>query len=144
MDDGRTALLKKFVLDNSVVMSWCFEDEKGAHSQKILERLGTTGALVPALWPFELANVFWVAERRKRLSVTDAGLFLRYLSRFSIDIDRSSMTELIEGCLHIASPCHLTAYDAAYLYLAQRENLPLATFDAGMVKAAHKLNIDLL
>ena len=144
MATGRTEILKKFVLDNSVVMSWCFEDESGDLSAKILERLGVSGAITPSLWPFELANVLLVAEKHKRLSRNEADQFLSYLKKLPIHVDHSQMAEQIEGCLRVARLGHLTAYDAAYLHLALRENLPLATFDAGMIKAARKLNIELL
>ena len=136
--------MKKFVLDNSVVMSWCFEDEKTAYCRKILECMTEARSIVPSLWPFELANVLLMAEKKKRLSPAKVHQFLRYLEKLPIDIDQTSVSELVEGCLDIARHHDLTAYDAAYLFLAVREQIPLATFDTALIKAARKLNIEIL
>ncbi|MBF0531911.1 MAG: type II toxin-antitoxin system VapC family toxin [Candidatus Omnitrophica bacterium] len=137
--------MKKFVIDDSVVMSWCFEDEQSAHSQRILQNLNTAVALTPALWPFEIANGLLMAERRKRISLEDVVIFLGFLKQLPIQTDRFSIKEAgWLACYHLAREHHLTVYDASYLHLAAREKIPLATFDSPMIKAAHDLKIDIL
>ena len=137
--------MKKFVVDNSIVMSWCFEDEQTAHSRRILKDLNTAEALVPALWPFEVANGLMTAERRKRITLDEVIIFLGFLKQLPIQIEHISLKD--EGwlaCYHIGRDHHLSAYDASYLYLAVREKIPLATFDAPMIKAARDLKITIL
>jgi len=137
--------LKKFVIDNSVVMSWCFEDEQTAHSQRILKDLKTMEALVPALWPFEIANGLMMAERRKRINLDEVIVFIGFLKQLPIQIEHISIKD--EGwlaCYHIGREHQLSAYDASYLYLAVREKIPLGTFDAPMIKAAKGLKITIL
>jgi len=137
--------LKNFVIDNSVVMSWCFEDEQTVHSQRVLKDLNSAEALVPALWPFEIANGLMMAERRKRISLDEVIIFLGFLKQLPIQIDHISLKDdSWLACYRIGREYHLTAYDAAYLYLAVREKIPLATFDAPMIKAAHDLKIIIL
>ena len=137
--------MKKFVLDNSVVMSWCFKDEKSDHSQRILKRLNTEEALVPALWPFEIANGLIMAERQKRISLEEALTFLGFLRKLPIQIEHFPIKDdAWLMCYHLARQHHLTAYDAAYLYLATLENVPFATFDTLLIKAAHDLKVTIL
>lgn len=137
--------MKNFVIDNSVVMSWCFEDEQTVHSQRVLKDLNSAEALVPALWPFEIANGLMMAERRKRISLDEVIIFLGFLKQLPIQIDHISLKDdSWLACYRIGREYHLTAYDAAYLYLAVREKIPLATFDAPMIKAAHDLKIIIL
>ena len=145
MGPGGAQIVKKFVIDNSVVMSWCFKDERTDHSQRILKRLNTAEALVPALWPFEIANGLIMAERHERISLEEAVIFLGFLKKLPIHIEHFSIKDdsWLE-CYHLARKHHLTAYDAAYLHLAEQENLPLATFDASMIKAAHDLKVTVL
>ena len=137
--------MKKFVIDNSVVMSWCFKDEQTDHSQRILKRLNTAEALVPALWPFEIANGLIMAERRERIFLDEAVIFLGFLKKLPIHVGHFSIKDDgWLGCYHLAREHHLTAYDAAYLHLAQQENIPLATFDGPMIKAAYDLKVTIL
>jgi predicted nucleic acid-binding protein len=145
MGPRRTEILKKFVVDNSVVMSWCFEDEQTAHAQRILKYLTTAEALVPALWPFEVANGLMAAERRKRITLDEVIVFLGFLKKLPIQIEHISIKD--EGwlaCYHLGMDHHLSAYDASYLYLAVREKIPLGTFDAPMIRAARDLKITIL
>ena len=145
MDPTRTKIVKKFVIDNSVVMSWCFEDEQTAHYQRVLRNLDTVEAMVPALWPFEIANGLMTAERRKRISLDEVIIFLGFLRQLPIQVDHISLKDdSWLACYRLGREYHLTAYDAAYLYLAVREKIPLATFDAPMIKAAHDLKITIL
>ena len=67
--------MDRFVLDNSIVMAWCFEDESDSFADAVLEQLQTKTAIVPAIWPLEVGNVLLVAERRGRLSEADSARF---------------------------------------------------------------------
>ena len=145
MDPRGAQIVKKFVIDNSVVMSWCFKDEQTDHSGRILKRLNTAEVLVPALWPFEIANGLIVAERRGRIASDEAVIFLGFLKKLPIHVEHFFIKD--EGwleCYNLARKHRLSAYDASYLHLAQRENVPLATFDTSMIKAAHDLKIPIL
>jgi len=125
-----------FVLDASMTMSWCFADESNPYSRRVLDSLLDSYAEVPALWPFEIANVLAVNEKRRRLTKTASVEFLQTLSGLDIRIDRSF--PMVDGkvLLPFVWRYGLTAYDAAYLELAKRKGLPLATFDKELIAAA--------
>lgn len=125
-----------FIIDNSVVMSWCFEDEVRAYSDKMLDRLGEYGALVPGIWPLEVANVLLVAQRKKRLNKSDATRFITLLRSLPINVVQETPGRILGEVLALARDTGLSAYDASYLDLAMREGLPLATLDKAMQKAA--------
>ena len=82
--------MSRFVMDCSVTMGWCFEDERDAYSEAILERLGPWEAAVPSLWTFEVANTLLVGERRKRISKPDASNFVAFLAHLPITIDEAN------------------------------------------------------
>jgi predicted nucleic acid-binding protein len=89
--------------------------------------------VVPGLWWFEVRNILIVNERRRRITESDTAAFLLSLSRLRIRLDRVPGEN---GVLRLARAHRLSVYDAAYLELAQREGLPLATLDADLRKAA--------
>jgi predicted nucleic acid-binding protein len=116
-----------FVLDGSVALSWCFVDEKTPESAAILEQLNQTCAVVPALFPFEIANVLTQAERQGRLKPSDRDVFLETLRWLPIHIERRPLLWISQQILPLTRRfSRLTAYDAAYLEAALREGLPLA------------------
>jgi len=78
-----------FVVDNSVVMSWCFKDESNHYADAVLNRLTKATAVVPSIWPLDVVNVLLVAERQKRLSDADSMRFLTLLSQLPIRVDRA-------------------------------------------------------
>jgi predicted nucleic acid-binding protein len=125
-----------FVVDNSVVMSWCFEDEVTPYTEAVLDALRYGRALVPALWAYEAANVLAVAVRRKRLTRPDAQRFAEALRRLPIEVDGAPDRATVAPLFAAATGSGLSAYDAAYLELAQRAKLPLATADAKLKRAA--------
>jgi predicted nucleic acid-binding protein len=135
--------LSRFVVDGSVTMGWCFEDERDAYSEAILERLGPWEAAVPSVWTFEVANTLLAGERRKRISKPDVSNFLAFLGRLPITIDEDSTRRALSSVLVLARERNLSAYDAAYLELAVRERLPLATRDQALIKAAGALGVPL-
>ena len=125
-----------FVLDASMTMSWCFADESTTTSRRILDLLVDSYAEVPALWTFEVANVLAVNEKRQRLTQAASVEFLQKLSGLDIRIDRSFPAVDGKVLLPLVWRYGLTAYDAAYLELAIRKGLPLATFDKELIAAA--------
>ncbi|MCK9459107.1 MAG: type II toxin-antitoxin system VapC family toxin [Proteobacteria bacterium] len=133
-----------FVVDNSVVMSWCFEDEASPYADSALDALRRGRALVPAVWSYEAANVLATAVRRKRLKREDARRFAAALRRLPIEVAPAPDKTAVAALLDLADETGLSAYDAAYLDLARREHLPLATTDAALRKAAVAAGVDLL
>ena len=129
------------VLDASVTLAWCFADETSASVDRILDRLVHQRALVPPIWPYEVANALIVAERRKRLTARDTAAALDMIGRLPIDIDRPPTESVFGELPAMARRYRLSVYDVSYLTLARRENLPLATLDERMQKVAGKLDI---
>jgi len=131
-----------FVLDTSVAMAWCFDDETTPGAEAVLDRLADDPAVVPAVWELEVANVLLVGERRGRLTEAQAARFVTLLSTLPINVDLASspMTTLLAaGRLH-----KLSAYDAAYFILAARDGIPLATQDRALRAAAKTAGVPLL
>lgn len=124
------------MLDCSVAVSWCFEDEASPATDAILERVRDEGALVPALWHLELGNVLVQAERRKRLTAADTATRLALMAALPILTDDETPARALGETLTLARAEGLTAYDAAYLELALRKGLPLASKDRTLVDAA--------
>jgi predicted nucleic acid-binding protein len=133
------------ILDCSVAMAWFFEGEATPATDKILDHLNGGGrALVAQHWPMEVGNTLLVAERRKRCTAADAGNFLGILRALAIDTDPETGTNATSASLALARAHDLTLYDAAYLELAMRANLPLATLDRELRLAAKKVGVKCL
>lgn len=124
------------VLDCSVTVAWVFKDEYSPATQRIYELVEDHGAVVPAHWMAEVANVLRMGERRRRISEPDVAEALKMLSELIIDIDDGHSWQSIERAQHLSRAHGLTVYDAVYLELAVRRGLPLATTDADLLKAA--------
>jgi predicted nucleic acid-binding protein len=124
------------VLDASVTLSWAFANEATPFTVRILERLKTARAVAPAVWPFEVINALVDAERRGRINAAQQAEFLERLRLLPISIEHRPVAWLGQQILPLARAHRLTAYDAAYLELAIREGLPLATLDGDLRKAA--------
>jgi predicted nucleic acid-binding protein len=125
-----------FVLDCSVTMAWYFKDEANDYADAVRTSLGSVGAAVPALWPLEVANILVLGERRKRSTEAEAAAWLQFMRRLPIRVDEETPARAWSGILHVARGHGLSAYDAAYLELALRLGLPLASLDDGLKKAA--------
>ena len=125
-----------FVLDASMAMSWCFQDEATVHNRGVLAALENTYAEVPPLWPYEIAKVLAIDERRQRITEAISSAFLQTLA--GLDIRNDQVWQPIDGkaLLPLVRRHGLTAYDAAYLELAKRSGLPPATLDAELIQAA--------
>jgi predicted nucleic acid-binding protein len=130
-----------FVLDASVTASWVLEDEGDPASDVAFERIRSDPAWVPLIWWFELRNTLIVNERRGRLTMTDTMSFLQSLSRTKLHLD----TLPDEGrILALARQYRLTVYDSAYLELAMREGLSLATLDRALANSARAEGVELV
>jgi len=133
---------KNFVVDNSVVMSWCFKDEDNPYADLVLGRFEEATAYVPSVWPLEVVNVLLAAERKKLISETDSIRFLRLLSQLPILVQHESPERAMKDILNLARAHDLSSYDASYLDLAMKKGLPLATLDKKMRKAAKSMNVE--
>lgn len=126
----------RFIIDNSVVMSWCFKDQANAYGDSILERLIESAAYVPSVWPLEVVNVLLSAERKKYISQADSVRFICLLSELPIYLENESPDKSMKELLGLARAHDLSSYDASYLDLAMKKGLPLATLDEKLRKAA--------
>jgi len=133
-----------FVLDASVTVAWCFGDEASEGTRALLRRLDRDQAVVPAIWPLEIANILAVAERRKRIAAADAAQFVSLLETLNIRIDAAAPERGLREILALARAEALSSYDAAYLDLALREGLDLATRDQPLRQAAGRLGVGLV
>ncbi len=134
----------QFVLDASVALAWCFEDESNAHAMGILERLENEHAVVPALWLLEVGNALLGAERRSRLSQAESIRFLELLRQLPIRVEETPHPRAWGEILSLARAHHLSTYDAAYLDLAMRLAVPLATLDNTLQQAAARCQVTTL
>jgi predicted nucleic acid-binding protein len=125
-----------FVLDCSVTMAWYFKDESSAYANTVRRALSGLGAIVPALWPLEVANTLVVAERRKRSTEAEAAKWLRFVQLLPIRVDEETSARVWSDILPLARSHGISAYDAAYLELALRRGLPLASLDDRLKTAA--------
>lgn len=123
-----------FVLDASVTASWFLTDEHPSPiAEAALNQLVEGSAAAPSLWWFEVRNLLVVAERRKRLSQSETDEALIKLAVLKITIDQAPRSDAL---VHLARQHRLSVYDAAYLELAIRHALPLATLDKSLTAAA--------
>ncbi len=132
-----------FVLDCSVSASWCLRDETNDEAAAILRHLDSGTAMVPGLWVIEMANVMTVAERRKRISPADAERAVQLLLELPIHVEPADVFHL-RRVRNVAREYGLSAYDGAYLELAQRRGLALASFDEALLSAAHRSGVPVL
>jgi len=129
------------VVDTSVTMAWCFEDEATDKTDSVLDLLRDDEAVVPALWQLEVTNVLLVAERRGRITEAQSTRFLDLLTQLRIRIDMSQTN--LNALLATGRRHQLSAYDATYLLLAERIAAPLATLDGNLIAAARTAGVEL-
>jgi predicted nucleic acid-binding protein len=136
-------MIKKIalVVDNSVVMSWLFEDEVSAYADHILDQLPEMNLLVPAIWSLEVSNVLLVAEKRGRLSNEDINHFVNLLMQLPIEVVVEDYRRSIPRILALGRANEISAYDAAYLDLAIQNVCPLATLDNKLIEAAKRCGV---
>ena len=132
------------VIDSSVTLAWFFEDERSAAADTVLRQVTETGAVAPSLWRLEVANALQMAVRRKRIDAAFRDASLADLRSLVVAIDPETDHQAWATTLHLAERYRLTLYDAAYLELAQRRGLPLATLDQELRVAGGALGVTLL
>ncbi len=135
---------ESFVVDNSVVMSWCFKDETNQYADAILDCLSDATAFVPSIWPLEVVNLLLVAERKKRLSEADSVRFITLLSQLPIIVEHERPERMMKDLLALGRSNNLSSYDASYLDLSMRKGIPIATLDTRLITASKKTNIPIL
>jgi predicted nucleic acid-binding protein len=133
-----------FVLDSSVALSWCFEDEQTPTRLALLERVAEAGALAPQLWPLEVLNGLIMAERRNRLDATRRRQLAAAMQQLPISLDARTSAQAWTASAGLAERFRLTVYDAAYLELAERSGCALATLDKDLRAAAHAIHVSVL
>lgn len=132
------------VIDASLTLAWYFADEGTSETDEVLDRVADGGAVVPNLWRLEVANGFQAAIRRKRIDARYRDASLGELARLPIAIDADTHSRAWTTTLSLSERFRLSMYDAAYLELAERRSLPLATLDRDLRKAAPALGVALL
>jgi len=137
--------VSRFVVDASVVLTWCFPDENAALARHVADRFkhGDTG-LAPSFWPQEVLNALLAGEKRKRISSTLTKRFLDDLVVLPIALEQLP-SEIVFGRIQSLSRKYgLTAYDAAYLDLAMESGMPLATLDEDLIRACRREGVELV
>jgi predicted nucleic acid-binding protein len=130
-----------FVLDCSITMAWCFDDESSEYADAVLDYLEKKTAFVPTIWPLEVANVLLLAKKHGRINEIQSASFIDALAALPIIVDSSSTSRALHSVFTIAGQLNLTIYDATYLELAIREKIPLFTLDKELLKAAKKMDV---
>lgn len=136
--------MSALVADASAVLAWCFEDEAGPDADALIARIAAEGALVPSHWSLELANGLAMGERRGRLTPAESAGFVALLEQLPIETDAASPARALHQTLALAREHGLTSYDAAYLELAMRRGLPLATHDRRLAQAGERAGVAVL
>jgi predicted nucleic acid-binding protein len=133
-----------FILDASVTLAWALAGEvRAEEARALVHRVAEEAAIVPALWRLEVGNALLMGERRGRIRQERVDAVLRQLGELPIEIDPETNARAWNGTAALARQHNLTLYDAAYLELAARRSLPLATFDTPLARAAAAENVAL-
>ena len=134
--------MKGIVIDAPVALAWCFPDEVSDYAETVLLALEKRAAMVPAIWASEITNALLVGERRNRLRRPEVLRFVELLKSMEIFQDVQPVTDTINHVFPLAQEYRLSAYDAAYLDVAVRRQIPLATLDSNLRKAALAAGIE--
>jgi predicted nucleic acid-binding protein len=126
----------RLVIDASFIASLLLPDEAGERSALLLGEIKEGGAVAPTLWQLEIVNMLMTAERRKRLNASEVNRLLEAIDALPVTLQPGLTSKQRGDLVHLARKHALTAYDAAYLELALRLDLPLATVDASLVRSA--------
>ena len=133
--------MSAFVIDASIALAWCFEDEASPGTDLVLEHVRDRGAIVPALWHLELGNVLLQAEKRSRIAMAEIAARLELIAALPIEVDQETTAHAWRETLALARAQGLTTYDAAYLELAVRRGIPLVTKYETLRVAAERLGV---
>jgi len=130
---------RAFVVDASVSAAWFLPDEATPATEAMLQATAAHDVWVPALWLLEVGNLLLTAQRRKRITADKRRELAAAAAALRIKVDREPVA--ITALDDIAASHGLTAYDAAYLELALRRRLPLATLDDALIAAMAKAGV---
>lgn len=134
--------MSAFVLDASATLAWFFEDEASDAGWELLASAQEAGVWVPPLWALEVGNILLAAERRQRTTTARIAAFVDELGDMPVSVDQETTARAMRDVLMLARAERLTTYDAAYLELAMRRGLPLATKDSALMAAARRLGVE--
>lgn len=129
------------VLDNSVILAWCFSDEHSEYALGVMRSVLDVTPVVPAVWPLEIGNTLLVAERQKRIDAVQTTRILLELEGIQIQVEQEPPSRMLKEIFTLAREHQLSTYDASYLDLARRRGLPLATQDKSLRRAAGKCGV---
>ena len=132
-----------FILDASVALAWCFSDESDRYADAVARKLPSIRSIVPVIWHLEISNALLVGERRGRCDQSDTSKWTAFLASLSISTEEHSGIRIFGEVLSLARAHNLSTYDAAYLELALRSDLPLATLDGRLKAAAASIGVAL-
>lgn len=133
-----------FVMDASIILSWCFQDEASEATWSLLDSLALDSAMVPVLWHMEVGNILLQAQKKGRLTEARVTEFCELLESLPIEIDAETSHRTFRQILPLARSQQLTVYDATYLELAMRLGVPLASKDEVLRQAAQHLGVPVL
>ncbi len=137
--------MSRFVVDASVVLTWCFPDEHSALAQRVAQMFQRgDSAIAPSFWPHEVLNALLVGEKRKRISRDLIRTFLGDLATLPIVLEGLQANLVFDRIQFLSREYGLTPYDAAYLDLAKANGLPLATLDQDLINACGKVSVEIL
>ena len=137
--------MSRFVVDASVVLTWCFPDENSALAQKVAQMFKEgDSAIAPSFWPHEVLNALLVGEKRKRISGDLIRTFLNDLATLPIVLQELQADVVFDRIQSLSREHGLTTYDAAYLDLAQTNRLPVATLDEDLIRACARTGVALI
>lgn len=129
------------VVDTSAILALAYDDEDAAYAEAVIARIATEGAVVPTMFWFELRNALVMGERRGRITAEQTRAFLADLALLPFEVDDEPDEA---GVMELARRFRLTVYDAAYLEVARRRRLALATIDEAIVRAAQGAGVEVL
>lgn len=132
------------VVDASIALTWCFSDEQTPATVAVLYRVVDRTAFAPSVWPFEVLDALASAQRHGRCNAADRLRLTGFLRQLPIAIDEDTLHHAWTTTVELADRFRLTMYDAAYLELAHRQSLPLATLDGDLRRAATTVGVSLL
>jgi predicted nucleic acid-binding protein len=132
------------VIDSSITLNWVLYDEHTPESDELFDLVSEWGAFVPSLWRPEIANALQVAVRRKRIDAAHRDRYIEKLQQLPIEVDSETDKQAWNATLQLSERHNITVYDAAYLELALRRSLPLATRDQRLAKAAREAGATIL
>lgn len=131
------------IVDASVALTWCFDDEMRPETDAVGRRILEEGAIVPTLFHLEVANILLAGERRKRITREEVGRRLERIGKMPFKVDDETIARSWDTTLALARAENLTVYDAAYLELALRTRSQLASLDRNLVAAARRRRVSL-